>query len=32
MELFEGSGHAPFIDAADRFRDLFFSFLDSAAS
>jgi pimeloyl-ACP methyl ester carboxylesterase len=30
MELFEGSGHSPFIDAADRWRALFFDFLASA--
>jgi pimeloyl-ACP methyl ester carboxylesterase len=30
MEWFEGSGHGPLIDAAPRFRDIFFSFLASA--
>ena len=29
-ELFEGSGHAPMIDAAERWSALFFEFLDSA--
>jgi pimeloyl-ACP methyl ester carboxylesterase len=30
MELFEGSGHFPAIDAAERWSALFFEFLDSA--
>jgi pimeloyl-ACP methyl ester carboxylesterase len=30
MEMFEGSGHGPLIDAADRWSALFFSFLASA--
>jgi pimeloyl-ACP methyl ester carboxylesterase len=30
MELFEGSGHCPAIDAAERWTALFFAFLDSA--
>jgi hypothetical protein len=30
MELFEGSGHGPLFDAADRWRALFFEFLASA--
>jgi pimeloyl-ACP methyl ester carboxylesterase len=30
MELFEGSGHAPLFDAADRWRALFYGFLQSA--
>jgi hypothetical protein len=29
MEMFEGSGHGPAIDAADRWSALFFSFLAS---
>ncbi len=29
MEMFEGSGHFPAADAADRWRDRFFGFLDS---
>jgi pimeloyl-ACP methyl ester carboxylesterase len=29
IELFEGSGHCPAIDAADRWRSVFFGFLDS---
>jgi pimeloyl-ACP methyl ester carboxylesterase len=29
MEMFEGSGHGPFIDAADRWAALFFEFLQS---
>jgi pimeloyl-ACP methyl ester carboxylesterase len=31
IELFEGSGHCPAIDAAERWSALFFDFLDSAA-
>jgi len=31
MEMFEGSGHFPVADAADRFRAVFFKFLDSSA-
>lgn len=31
IELFEGSGHSPVIDAAKRWSALFFEFLDSAA-
>jgi pimeloyl-ACP methyl ester carboxylesterase len=31
MEWFEGSGHGPLLDAAERFMDVFFGFLDSAA-
>lgn len=27
-EVFAGSGHGPFLDAPDRFRDVFFDFLD----
>jgi len=27
MEMFEGSGHGPIFDAAERWRELFFSFL-----
>ncbi|MEZ4859757.1 MAG: alpha/beta hydrolase [Caldilineaceae bacterium] len=30
MEIFEGSGHGPHIDAADRWRALFFAFLQQA--
>lgn len=30
MELFEGSGHGPHLDAADRWRSLFYGFLESA--
>ena len=30
MEMFEGSGHFPPIDAAERWSALFFAFLDSA--
>jgi len=30
MELFEGSGHGPMFDAAERWRAVFFEFLDSA--
>lgn len=30
MEMFEGSGHGPLFDAADRWSALFFGFLDSA--
>lgn len=30
-EIFEGSGHFPPIDAADRWRELFFGFLDTVA-
>lgn len=30
-ETFEGSGHGPFIDAEDRFRSVFFGFLDDVA-
>ena len=29
MEMFEGSGHGPLFDAADRFADTFFGFLQS---
>jgi pimeloyl-ACP methyl ester carboxylesterase len=29
IEMFEGSGHGPHIDAADRWRELFFAFLTS---
>jgi hypothetical protein len=29
MEMFEGSGHGPLIDAAERWSTLFFSFLAS---
>jgi len=32
MEMFEGSGHFPPIDAAERWSALFFAFLDSAES
>lgn len=32
MEMFEGSGHGPHIDAADRWNTLFFDFLGRAAS
>ena len=31
MEMFEGSGHFPVLDAADRWRPMFFDFLRSAA-
>lgn len=31
MEMFEGSGHGPHFDAADRWRTMFFDFLESAA-
>jgi hypothetical protein len=31
IEIFEGSGHCPAIDAAERWSALFFEFLDSAA-
>jgi pimeloyl-ACP methyl ester carboxylesterase len=31
MELFHGSGHGPHIDAAERWRALFFGFLDAVA-
>jgi hypothetical protein len=31
IEMFEGSGHFPAIDAAERWSALFFEFLDSAA-
>ena len=31
IEMFEGSGHFPAADAADRFREVFFRFLASAA-
>jgi pimeloyl-ACP methyl ester carboxylesterase len=30
-EWFEGSGHAPHFDAADRFREVFFAFLASSS-
>jgi pimeloyl-ACP methyl ester carboxylesterase len=30
-EWFEGSGHGPLFDAADRFREVFFGFLDPAS-
>lgn len=30
LEMFEGSGHGPLFDAADRWREVFFSFLASA--
>jgi hypothetical protein len=30
VELFEGSGHCPAIDASERWSALFFAFLDSA--
>jgi hypothetical protein len=30
-EPFQGSGHGPHIDAADRWRALFFGFLDTVA-
>jgi pimeloyl-ACP methyl ester carboxylesterase len=29
IEFFEGSGHAPFLDAAERWADVFFDFLAS---
>jgi hypothetical protein len=29
MEVLEGSGHGPIFDAANRWRQLFFGFLDS---
>jgi pimeloyl-ACP methyl ester carboxylesterase len=29
MEMFEGSGHGPIFDAADRWKKLFFAFLES---
>ena len=29
IEMLEGSGHAPFIDAADRWSERFFAFLAS---
>jgi pimeloyl-ACP methyl ester carboxylesterase len=32
MEMFEGSGHFPAIDARERFAELFFSFIASATS
>ena len=32
MEMFEGSGHFPAIDAAERWSKLFFEFLASAES
>ncbi|GAC1518585.1 MAG: alpha/beta hydrolase [Herpetosiphon sp.] len=31
MEMFEGSGHCPAIDAVDRWKELFFKFLSSAS-
>jgi pimeloyl-ACP methyl ester carboxylesterase len=31
MEMFEGSGHAPFVDAAEPWKVLFYEFLESAA-
>lgn len=31
MELFQGSGHGPHIDAAERWRARFFGFLDTVA-
>jgi len=30
MEMFEGSGHGPIFDAAERWRAMFFEFLASA--
>jgi hypothetical protein len=30
MEMFEGSGHGPVVDAADRWSELFFDFVASA--
>lgn len=32
IEMFEGSGHGPLFDAAQRWRELFFSFLQTSAS
>lgn len=31
-EWFESSGHGPMFDAVDRFREVFFGFLDSVSS
>lgn len=30
MEMFEGSGHGPHVDAAERWRTLFFNFLQKS--